>query len=121
MGRVFSIALFLSIAACAAPEVYRGAADFSEAKFARDLDECRGGNPVQLGRGTVKDVLVGSAEGTRNGISYAAGHVDVGDAAAYGVAAGAAVGLGAGVYNAIKKRNLGVEQCLMAKGYFLAD
>jgi hypothetical protein len=79
----------LALAACAAPNVDRSAADFNEIKFSVDLNLCRGGNIVEASIKTIGKGAVGSLAGAGVMVLHGAAAANSGEAIVVGAAVGA--------------------------------
>jgi hypothetical protein len=109
----------LALSACATPAVDTAAPNFSETRYAADLDECRGGTALTavvrgLGKATVGS-FVGAAEGAYLG----AINGDSKEGVIIGAAVGSVVGFAVGTYTPIEQQDAEIGQCLSGKGYSL--
>ncbi len=109
----------LALSACASPAVDITAPNFSEAKYASDLDECRGGTALTAAAKGLGGAVVGSFVGAAQGAFYGAIQGDSKEGAVIGVAVGSVVGFVVGTYKPIKEADENVGQCLSGKGYSL--
>jgi hypothetical protein len=107
----------LALAACAAPDVNRSAANFSESEFSVDLNLCRGGNIAEASLKTLGKGAVGSLAGAGVMVLHGAAAANSGEAIVVGAAIGAVIGLGVGANDAIEEHELEIAACLREKGY----
>lgn len=109
----------LVLAACASPEVDTAALDFDAARYAGDLDTCRGGGAVDFALKITGAAFAGSAIGALQGVSYGVMAGASEEGAIIGAAVGGVIGLGVGAVGAVDDEVRSVETCLDAKGYAL--
>ena len=109
--RTIALALLLSQAACAAPNIDRAQPGFSEFTYQRQLAEC---HLITAGAYTWRGA-VGAVLGAGVGASH--GALAGGEGAAIGAAVGSVIGLGVGAAVAIEKETASVEGCIKEKGY----
>ena len=108
------------VAACAVPEVNRTAPDFSETKYATDLNICRGGNVLTATLYGFGGAFVGSAVGAAEGATTGAIRNDSAEGAIIGAIVGSILGLGVGAYEVLENQDDEIENCLIQKGYTLS-
>ena len=112
--------LFLALGAvligCSTPNVDTTSSKFSQTTYSSDLNQCRGGNIAEASLKTIGVGVVGSVVGAAHFAALAI-HADSAEVAVAGAAIGAAVGIGVGAFDAVKKRDDAIADCLREKGY----
>jgi hypothetical protein len=111
------LATAFALAACAAPQVNRSAANFDESQFTVDLNVCRGGNIAEASLKTIGKGALGSLAGAGVMVLHGAAAANSGEAIVVGAAVGAVIGLGIGANDAIEEHEQEIADCLREKGY----
>ena len=115
------LATAFALAACAAPQVNRSAANFDESQFTVDLNVCRGGNIAEASLKTIGKGALGSLAGAGVMVLHGAAAGNSGEAIVVGAAVGAVIGLGIGANDAIEEHEQEIADCLREKGYQVVD
>jgi hypothetical protein len=110
-----ALILVAALAACAAPNVDRSAADFDATTFAVDLNLCRGGNFTEASLKTIGKGALGSLAGAGVMVLHGAAAANSGEAIVVGAAIGAVIGLGVGAHDAVEEHELEIADCLVRK------
>ena len=111
------IPVFLSLGACATPNVDQSGTTFDETAYTTDLNICRGGNFLTASARTFGIAMLGSAYGAIYGAHIGADSGDTAEGAVIGAAVGGAIGLTAGAQNALNRHEADIAGCLAKKGY----
>ena len=119
--KILIIASLLMLSACASVTVDTSAANFDEAKYAEDLNYCRGGTAATVTLHGLGGVLAGSLLGASEGFTNWGFSGGLSEGVIIGAIAGGTIGLFVGAYKPIETQGEKVRDCLRGKGYSVSS
>jgi len=122
MKTIFTLAVALVVAACAVqgyePIVDRGHPEFNQARYSRDLAQCRQyADQVSPAEGAFAGGLLGALVGAGIGAATGGAMGDAGKGALIGTAAGGSTGIIAGAGAGIADQVSVIRNCLRGRGH----
>ena len=117
---IFALSLGAMLAACAGLDIDRTVAGFDYEVYYTDLNNCRGGSPVEAAIETTGVGLWGGLVGAYYGLYLGVAAGDKAEGIIFGAIVGAGAGIGIGAVESVKEFNDDVARCLRAKGYSIS-